>query len=160
MNALYGEGRGFPERRHIHTILFDHLGAVYRDDDPVPIELALDAGYDGIVLAWFDAHRGDARALHEELAARSPLAGTTIECVSSWTPSPGENEPRNVPMDLGSKAGGPERLLQMCFVRGDVRDALPTVRVYTDGIDARRARHRASRRAVLPNGGRHRYVRR
>jgi hypothetical protein len=135
VNALYADGRGFPERRHIHTILFDHVGAVYRDDDPVPIELALDASYDGIMLAWFDARDGDAGALHDELTTRSPLAGTIIECMSSWTPSPGENEPRNVPMDLGSKAGGPERLLQMFFVRGDVRDALPPLRAYTDGIE-------------------------
>ncbi|HET7655229.1 MAG TPA: hypothetical protein VFK42_19510, partial [Acidimicrobiales bacterium] len=44
---IYSNGRGFAERRHIHTILFDHLGAVYRDDDPVPVDLALDHGYDG-----------------------------------------------------------------------------------------------------------------
>ncbi len=63
------------------------------------------------------------------------LAGSTIEIVSSWTPSAGENEPRNVPMDLGSKAGGPERLLQMMFVRGDVRDTLAAVRAYTDRVE-------------------------
>ena len=39
-------------------------------------------------------------------------------------------------MDLGSKAGGPERLLQTCFVRGDVRDALPPLRAYTDAVAA------------------------
>ena len=46
---LYSNGRGFGERRHIHTVLFDHIGAVYRDDDPVPIELALDHHFDGLV---------------------------------------------------------------------------------------------------------------
>ena len=36
----------------------------YRDADPVPIELALDHGYDGLVIVWFDARGGrDARAL-------------------------------------------------------------------------------------------------
>jgi hypothetical protein len=137
VNTLYAAGRGFAERRHIHTILFDHLGAVYRDDDPVPVELALDHGYDGIVLAWFDAIDRDARGAHAALASEllpDLLAGTTIEIASSWTPSAGENEPRNVPMDLGSKAGGPERLLQMFFVRGDVRDTLPALRVYTDRL--------------------------
>ncbi len=39
-------------------------------------------------------------------------------------------------MDLGSKAGGPERLCQLLFVRGDVRDALPFVKRYTDNVDA------------------------
>lgn len=66
---LYGNNRGFPERSHAHTVLFDHIGAVYRDADPVPIELALDHGYDGIVAAWFDSRDGDAMALHTKLAA-------------------------------------------------------------------------------------------
>ena len=39
-------------------------------------------------------------------------------------------------MDLGSKAGGPERLLQMLFVQGNVRDALAAVRAYTDRIES------------------------
>jgi hypothetical protein len=137
VRALYAAGRGFTERRHVHTVLFDHVGAVYRDDDPVPVELALDHGYDAIVLLWLDAHSVDARTLHDQLApGRVPelLRGSPIEIVSSWTPSAGENEPRDVPMDLGSKAGGPERLLQLCFVRGDVHDALPALRAYTDAV--------------------------
>jgi hypothetical protein len=139
VRELYAEGRGFPERRHIHTVLFDHLGASYRDDDPVPIELALDHGYDGLVALWFDGADGlDARALHERLASEyvpALVADSPIEIVSSWTPSAGENDPRDVPMDLGSKAGGPERLCQLVFVNGDVRDALADLRTYSDAIE-------------------------
>jgi hypothetical protein len=137
---LYAQGRGFAERRHIHTVLFDHIGAVYRDADPVPVELALDAGYDGLVIVWVDAKGGlDARALHERLSGTTLpklVAGSNIEIASSWTPSAGENDPRDVPMDLGSKAGGPERLCQLLFVRGDVRDALEPIRAYTDALAA------------------------
>jgi hypothetical protein len=140
VRTLYADGRGFAERRHIHTVLFDHLGAAYRDDDPVPIELALDHGYDGLVIVWMDAAGGrDADALRVELdAALVPklLTGSSIEIVSSWTPSAGENDPRDVPMDLGSKAGGPERLLQLMFVKGDVRDALDGIRTYTQSIES------------------------
>jgi hypothetical protein len=39
-------------------------------------------------------------------------------------------------MDLGSAAGGPERLLQLFFIRGAVRDALPALRAYTDRVEA------------------------
>ena len=138
VRQLYADGRGFAERRHIHTVLFDHLGAVYRDDDPVPVDLALDHGYDGLVIGWFDALGGrDAASLHAELsdgAVPKLLAGSPIEIASAWTPSAGENEPRDVPMDLGSKAGGPERLVQLFFVRGDVRDALPALHAYTDAM--------------------------
>jgi hypothetical protein len=139
VRQLYADGRGFAERRHIHTVLFDHVGAVYRDDDPVPVDLALDHGYDGLVIAWFDGVGRDARALHGELVdglLPKLLAGSPIEVASSWTPSAGENDPRDVPMDLGSKAGGPERLVQLFFVAGDVRDALPTLRAYTDALAA------------------------
>lgn len=138
VRELYAEGRGFAERRHIHTVLFDHVGAVYRDDDPVPVELALDHGYGGLVVLWFDGNDSDAPALHERLATEyvpKLLAGSPIEIVSSWTPSAGENDPRDVPMDLGSKAGGSERLCQLMFVAGDVRDALDGLRDYTDAIE-------------------------
>jgi hypothetical protein len=140
VRELYAQGRGFSERRHTHTVLYDHLGAAYRDPDPVPIELALDHGYDGLVALWFDARGGrDARALQRDVEqAHVPglLSGSNIEIVSSWTPSPGENDPRDVPMDLGSKAGGPERLCQLCFVSGDVRDALPRLHAYTEAVTA------------------------
>ena len=137
---LYSNGRGFPERRHIHTILFDLLGTEYRDADPVPIELALDACYDGIVAIWLDGKDGrDARALHGELQA-GPLAGllegTSIESASTWTPSAGEDGPRHGPMDLGTPSGGPERAIQLFFLRGDVRDALGTLHAYTDAVKA------------------------
>ena len=77
--------------------------------------------------------------MQEELErsyAPALLEGSPIEIVSSWMPSAGENDPRDVPMDLGTKAGGPERLCQLLFVSGAVNDALPAVRAYTDAIDA------------------------
>jgi hypothetical protein len=139
VRTLYAEGRGFPERRHIHTILFDHLGATYRDDDPVPVHLALDHGYDGILAVWMDAKEGDARQLASTLAAEhlpKLLAGSGIEIAASFTPSAGENDPKDVPMDLGTRAGGPERLLQLLFLHGDVRDEVAKVRAYTEAVEA------------------------
>jgi len=137
---LYGNGRGFPERTHVHTVLFDHLGAVYRDADPVPVELALDHGYDGIVAAWFDATEDDAAGLHATLAAEllpELLHCSGIEIASSWTPSAGENAVRNEPMDLGTNAGGPERLCQLFFFHGDARDAADAMRTYSSEIEER-----------------------
>jgi hypothetical protein len=139
VTALYAEGRGFAERSHVHTILFDHLGAEYRDADPVPVELALDHGYDGIVAVWMDATQGDAAGLHTALAKDlipALLADSPIEIASSWTPSAGENEPKNVPMDLGTTAGGPERLCQLFFLHGDVRDTIERFKTYTAAIEA------------------------
>ena len=111
-NALYADGRGFPERRHIHTVLFDHLGAAYRDADPVPVELALDHGYDGIVAASGSTASTaiappTARRARRRAAARAARAARPSRSPRSWTPSAGENEPRNVPMDLGSRPADP-----------------------------------------------------
>ncbi len=135
---LYANNRGFPERNHVHTVLYDHIGSVYRDPDPVPVDLALDHGYDAIVGVWTDAANGDATALHGILAQElvpDLLAGSGIEIASSWTPSAGENDPKDVPMDLGSKAGGPERLCQLLFLHGDVRNEIERVQTYTAAIE-------------------------
>lgn len=136
---LYSNGRGFAERRHIHTVLFDHIADLYRDSDPVPVDLALDARYDGLVIIWMDGRDGrDARAVHNEIAkdlGPKLLAGSPIESLSTWSPSPGESTERNSPMDLGSPAGGPERACQLLFVRGDVRDVVDRVRSYAEGIE-------------------------
>jgi hypothetical protein len=139
VRGLYADGRGFSERTHIHTALFDHLGAVYRDPDPVPVDLALDHRYDGIFGVWLDATNGSAVDLHAELAQEHLprlLAGSDIEIAASFTPSAGENDEKDVPMDLGSKAGGPERLLHLLFVKGDVRESSAKVRDYTAGVEA------------------------
>jgi len=138
VNALYAQGRGFSERSHVHTVMFDFLGAHYRDTDPVPVDLALEHRYDGIFCVWFDALEGDAAALYSRLRERflpALLQGSGIEIASAWTPSAGENDEKNVPMALGSRAGGPERLLQVLFVAGDVRAQVERVRVYTEGVE-------------------------
>ncbi|MCF2530296.1 hypothetical protein [Yinghuangia soli] len=139
--ALYGAGRGFAERTHVHTVLFDHLGASYRDDDPVPVDLALDHGYDGIVALWLDARGG--RTAAELLADLDRdhlpglLKGSALEIASSWAPSPGEEEVRTKqPMPLGSAPGGAGRLVQLFFCHGDVRETLPALRAYSDAVEA------------------------
>jgi len=131
VKALYGGGRGFNERKHVHTILYDHVSATYRDDDPVPVELALDAVYDGLVIVWLDVV-GERDALTP--IVQQVLADSPIEIAATWRPSRGQERPPGTPMDLGSGPGGKERTAQLFFVRGDVRAALPAVRQYTTTI--------------------------
>ena len=137
---LYANGRGFAERTHVHTVVVDHLGAAYRDADPVPVDLALDHGYPGIIIAWLDGRDGrPAAGLHEEVSRRilpEVLSGSPIEIASSWTPTtPSEEASTGGPMPLGSPAGGPNRLLQIFFVGGDLAPALEAVRSYTDAVE-------------------------
>jgi len=141
VQGLYANGRGFAERRHIHTVVCDHIGAVYRDDDPVPVALALDHVYPGIVVVWFDGRDGTVAAdLHARLAKDALpelLAGSPIEIASSWTPSnPSAEERDGAPMHLGTAAGLENRLVQIFFVDGDVKQVLDRIRRYTDRVGA------------------------
>jgi hypothetical protein len=141
VQQLYGNGRGFLERSHVHTATFDHVGASYRDPDPVPVELALDHAYDGIVTVFLDGRDGvDAAALQARLAdgpLRELLDGSSVEIASAWTPRPEFRNSRDTaPMSLGSPGGQENRLCQVCFVDGDVRASLDAFRAYTDAIAA------------------------
>jgi hypothetical protein len=141
VQQLYANGRGFLERSHVHTATFDHVGAAYRDPDPVPVELALDHAYDGIVTVFLDGRDGlDAAALHARLAEgplRELLDGSSIEIASSWTPRPEfRNSRDSAPMSLGSPGGQENRLCQVCFVDGDVTASLARFRAYTDAVSA------------------------
>ena len=137
---LYSNNRGFAERSHVHTVVVDHVGASYRDADPVPVELALDHGYAGAVVAWFDGRDGRSAAdLHRDMSASiipDALSGSAIEIASSWTPhAPSEEVSSGSPMPLGTPAGGTNRLLQILFVDGDVREAVKGLRDYTDAVE-------------------------
>jgi hypothetical protein len=136
---LYSHGRGFAERSHVHTSTFHYVASAYRDDDPVPVELALDHGYDGLFVLWWDATAGTGTQLHATLAAAyltDLLAGSPIEIASSWIPSAPDQGTQDAPMDLGSPAGGTDRLVQLLFVGGDTEAVVDRVRAYTDAVDA------------------------
>jgi hypothetical protein len=141
VQQLYANGRGFAERSHVHTATFDHVGAVYRDADPVPVELALDHHYDGIVCLWLDGRNGlDAAALYDRVsqsdATRDLFSGSDVEIVSSWTPRPEfRNSRDNAPMSLGSPGGQENRLCQVAFVGGDVRASIDWFRAYTKALE-------------------------
>src|SRR5690606_26964128 len=117
VHYLYSNGRGFNERTHVHTVLYDYLDTVYRDEDPVPVELALDHGYAGQVSVAVDRAEG---VSEDELDRwmRSEgipplLEGSSIDMGSLWRPIPRDHNTSNAPMNLGSPTGGPERTLQL-----------------------------------------------
>lgn len=141
VKALYADGRGFAERSHVHTVMFDLVGAGYRDVDPVPVDVALDRAYDALVAVWLDARDGNGAGLHDAIATgplAELLAGSCIEIGSSWVPREESKAAagRNSPMPLGSAAGGDARVCQLFFVTGDVRASLPAFRTYTDRLAA------------------------
>jgi hypothetical protein len=141
VHYLYEHGRGFAERTHVHTILATHAGTVYRDADPVPIELALDHPWQGLVTVFIDRADG---VSHEQLLAALAeralpglLGGSPVACASGWLPIPREGDvTQDSPMDLGSDPGGPRRSIQLCFLEADPREVWPGFVDYAAAVEA------------------------
>jgi hypothetical protein len=136
VNSLYANGRGFAERTHKHTAMYEHRARWYRDADPVPLELALDAcQYTGMVSmsvqrddgvtqeqvdAWFGDHLPEF------------LAGGAVASVSSWTPVPLlEDAPSFVPVDPDAD----KRALHLYFLEADPRADWDRFRSWAKEID-------------------------
>jgi len=115
---LYQNGRGFTARTHVHTLLYDLSWTVYRDDDPVPVELALDHGYPGMAsLAVRRAPDVAADTLDAWWRDALPalLRDTPIACATSWSPVPQRGAPMDIPV-----VDDPERLrMHLFFLDGE-----------------------------------------
>jgi hypothetical protein len=137
---LYENGRGFPERTHVHTSLYTLVGADYRDADPVPVALALDRRYAGLVIMWFDGLNGRTpqQSLAELRAKILPetLAGSKLEIAATLAPilPPKGSPPPQVPMKLGSGPGDETRFAQLFFLDDHPGDTLERLKAYGDRV--------------------------
>ncbi|GMU78940.1 MAG: hypothetical protein AMXMBFR46_17330 [Acidimicrobiia bacterium] len=136
VNWLYSHDRGFANRVHAHTGMYFHLARWYRDDDPIPLELALDKPeYTGMVslavqpapgvdtdaaLAWFDAQLPEF------------LTGSPVANVSAWRSAPLlDDAPAFVPRDPEAAS----RVLQLYHLEADPRDHWDRFRAWAATID-------------------------
>ncbi len=140
VKELYMDGRGFAERTHAHTVLYMYNGTEYRDEDPVPVELALDHGFAGHVSVAMD--RGDGVSPDQladylrDVAMPALMDGSGIAQGSTWSPVERDEMTKNAPMDLGSDTGSAElRTMQMFFTDNDVREDYDRFRRYAETID-------------------------
>lgn len=133
---LYKSGRGFMERVHAHTILADQPWTFYRDEDPVPIELAHDHRYEGLAIVAIDraADATDADLIEFQRSTALPalMSDSPIAVASSWKPESREGE---APMDLGTDPGGPERQTQVFFLDEKPEASWNRFRAYAKAID-------------------------
>lgn len=102
---LHENDRMFPHRDHVHTQLYDHDGAHYRDDDPVPAALALDHRYEGLAVTIGEA-TGDSRdeldAWYRDEELPRQQQGTAVAQTLSFTAIPLLVEAEGVAKDEGS----------------------------------------------------------
>ncbi len=90
---LYQQGRGFAKRDHAHSVLFDSPWSHYRDADPVPVELAFDHNYAGLVSVFVDCNESTTDDEFRAFLTAGPLAAlmtpdSPVASCSAWTPLP------------------------------------------------------------------------
>lgn len=97
---LYQNDRGFNERTHVHTLLYTLDWVRHRDADPVPLALALDHRFAGLVTVAIERNEGvEQKRLDEWFDAYLPkfLAGSPIASCSTWSPIPQGDGPMPIP---------------------------------------------------------------
>lgn len=97
---LYKNGRGFDARTHVHTLLYFLDWTEYRDEDPVPIELALDHRFAGMVTMAVEREEGvEQKKLDSWMKAYLPgfLEGSPVAQCSVWSPIPQGDAPMSIP---------------------------------------------------------------
>lgn len=122
VKALIDADRMYEHRRHIHTQLYTYEWGVFRNDDPVPAELALDHPFAGLVVVW--GRTAEARTATEDWfrTAYLPqaLPGTAAAMCLGFHPIP---MPSGQPSDVPSSDDDERRFLHLYFLDGDPRDA-------------------------------------
>ena len=98
----------------------------YRDDDPVPMELALDHGYEGLVSVAIEKNSKIDNSEFEDWLESTGLPivfdSNSVDSCSIWRPVPGQDEMTGkAPMDLGTSPGGESRYMQLFFLKEDPR---------------------------------------
>jgi len=123
MPILAEQGRTFEQRDVLTTTGYDFLGAAARDADGVPVELALERRYPGVVLAWVERTSGcSLEALRDALIDETLpaiLEDSPTALALCFTPLPKADWwPKAAP----EVPGVGERILVVCFSDSDPLD--------------------------------------
>ena len=84
VNWLHENERMFSDRDHVHTAMYKLRGESHADANGVPVELALDRGYPGLVIMMAEPPAGsDATWLTNWVAERSPAPADQVVAMTS-----------------------------------------------------------------------------
>jgi len=114
VKVLIDNGRMFEHRTHIHTQLYDYLGAVSRDENGVPAELALDHRFPGlaVVIGRANGERDEALAKLNGSTVPKVLEGSKAALCLTFVPFP---MPPGQPSDVPASSDDESRFLQLWF---------------------------------------------
>jgi hypothetical protein len=115
---LYANGRGFPERTHVHTLIYTHDWRHHRDADPVPLELSLDHNFAGLAAVIVKREPAVDRGAVERWLREEYLPGwfegSPVASCSAWSPVPQPEGGSGAPMHL-PRLEDPERVTTLLF---------------------------------------------
>lgn len=141
VRRLYAGGRGFGERAHAHTGLYDLASVAYRDDDGVPVELSLDHHFAGLFVFVVEPAGGlsgdDVTDRLEDGPVRALLAGgsAAATCASFVVRRSAKVRSANVPMALGTEGGSDDRVLQLVFLDEDPAGCWALAGRYAEAVE-------------------------
>jgi hypothetical protein len=143
---LYREGRGFEEKTHAHTGMYDLESVAYRDADPVPLELSLDHRFAGLAVVVVEPRAGVPTAGLAEALRHGPVgallsAGGTASCSSWRVRASADTASARVPVKLGTDGGSPDRLVQLLFLDEEPATSWDEYREYAAAVEASGAGH-------------------
>lgn len=98
--CLYRDNRGFHQRTHVHTLMYTLDWTVYRDADPVPLELSPDHRFPGLATVAIERKEGVEQARTDEWIQRyldGFLKGSPVASCSTWSPLPQGEGPMPIP---------------------------------------------------------------
>jgi len=92
VTALHAAGRMFEERDHVHTMLYAYEWEARREADGIPVELALDHHFEGLVAVWVDrdpsVSAADFGSWMADQHLPGLLPGTPAALVAGFSPLP------------------------------------------------------------------------
>lgn len=132
---LYQHGRGFDARTHVHTLMYEHRWTRYRDTDPVPLALALDHPYAGMISIAI-ARSAEVEPAHVETWLRDAcapvLADGPLASCSAWRPIAQREGPMTIP-----RVEHPDRLtMLLLFCDAPPQEAWDRVVRFDDAVRA------------------------
>lgn len=141
---LYENGRGFDERTHAQTGIYDFKSSVASEGHAVSIALALNHRYPTMLTTVVEPAEG---STSDELIAAldtGPLADLLESMgdarASSWTvrrrPGDDGDSQASSPMPLGASGGSLDRVVQLTFSENGPSDDWDAVRAYAEAIES------------------------
>jgi len=126
---LHENGRMFPHRDHIHTLLYRYRGAERRDDDGVPAELALEHPFRSLAAVVVERPEG---AEPKSPVPQWDLApDSSVALVLRWSGIP---LPPGAPVTQPGTDGVKRREMQLWFADSEPENWWPAVEAYAAGL--------------------------